>query len=422
MQFAIAGLAVLLLLAAGAAFALRSAGRAEARTDAETFAAAIAHGIVEPALDYALVTGDRDAYNQIDAVVHRAVLAEPVVSVRISASDGLVLYSDERRLAGTRSPLDPSERAALVSGRTESATAPLPAEENRFGRDFDELLRVYLRVQTPDGTPLLLETYQRFSGLTEGERRIWLAFTPVALGGLLLLWLLQLPLAYSLVQRVRHSRDEREALLRQAVDASDGERRRIAGDLHDGVVQDMAGVAFSLAAAAERADAARDVELAKTLREAESDTRQSIRRLRSLLVEIYPPNLENVGLAAALPDLLAPLATRGIAVDADIAPSRFPGSVEALVYRAAQEALRNVSAHARASRVGMSLVESNGHVRLVVEDDGVGIDHERVEERRAAGHMGLRLLEDLAESHGGSLSVEALPGRGTRLELEVPAT
>src|SRR6185295_5199511 len=154
--------------------------------------------------------------------------------------------------------------------------------------------------------------YQQYSSINEGGRHLWLSFTPALLGALLVLGLLQLPLAWSMARRLRQGQEERETLLRRALEASDSERRRIAQVLHDGVVQELAGVSYSLSAAAERAAANGGADMADALRTAASQTRDSMRSLRSLLVEVYPPSLHQAGLEAALRDLLAPLQRAGV--------------------------------------------------------------------------------------------------------------
>ena len=117
----------------------------------------------------------------------------------------------------------------------------------------------------------------------------------------------------------------------RAVEASADERRRIAADLHDGPVQDLAGVSYSLDAAARRAPA-----LADTLRDSAATTRAALRQLRSLLVEIHPPNLRSAGLESALSDLLAPLAAAGAEPQLDVEDGLALGTdAEHLVFRAA---------------------------------------------------------------------------------------
>src|SRR4029079_12704016 len=102
-----------------------------------------------------------------------------------------------------------------------------------------------------------------------------------------------------------------------------------------------------------------------------------------------------------------------------------PGSgisteVEQLVFRTAQEAMRNVGAHAAATHVDLAVRRGNGAERLRVRDDGRGFDDGTLSSRRAEGHMGLAMLRDLAESAGGTLEVTSAPVSGTTVVLEVP--
>jgi len=93
---------------------------------------------------------------------------------------------------------------------------------------------------------------------------------------------------------------------------------------------------------------------------------------------------------------------------------------EALVFRVAQEAIRNAGSHARANQVSLTLAADDGRARLVVEDDGEGFSPDDLERRRAEGHVGLSLLSGLVADAGGTLVVDSEPGQGTRLTAEVP--
>jgi two-component system NarL family sensor kinase len=229
------------------------------------------------------------------------------------------------------------------------------------------------------------------------------------------------PLAYRLARRVREGDREREILLRRALDASNDERRRIAVDLHDDVVQDLAGVSYSLAAAVESAPAARaDPELRATLEEGAAVTRGSMQRLRSLLLAIHPPKLRTSGLEPALADVIAPLERQGISAELDVQePLALPPETETMIFRAAREAIRNVLEHAKATRVAVRVESSNGSARLTVEDDGTGFDHEELERRREEGHIGLALLEELAAHENAHVDIRSERGRGTSFVLEV---
>jgi len=223
------------------------------------------------------------------------------------------------------------------------------------------------------------------------------------------------PLAVRLSRRLRQGQLDREALLRRAIQASDLERRRIARDLHDGAVQDLAGISYSLAAAAE---ATSDPEAVGPLTEGADAARRSVRELRSLLVEIYPPDLQRAGLAAALSDTLAQFPARGVSASLELPEGLdMPPAAEGLLFRVAQEALRNVLSHAQATSVEVAAGRDDGIAWLSVRDDGRGFDAGGASEQS----FGLRLLRDLVEDAGGRFEVISAPGAGSFLRAEVPA-
>ena len=140
-----------------------------------------------------------------------------------------------------------------------------------------------------------------------------------------------------------------------------------------------------------------------------------------MLVDIYPPSLRSAGLTAALGDLAAPLAGRGIAVHSDIQPDLdVPPDVEQLIFRVAQEALRNVAKHSRATTARVQLHRTPDHVVLVVSDDGIGFVPSERSPAGADGHFGLQLLTDLAGDAGARFEISSAAGAGSWLRLQVP--
>jgi len=422
-KFVVASLAAVLVFVAASLPFLRHLGRTEAIREARSIARLAATGVAEPNLENALLRGDDGAIARMDRVVQERILSDTIVRVKIWTADGRILYSDEPRLIGARYRLGEDEHEALEAGGVAAELSDLNQPENRYERAEGELLEVYSRVRTPNGTPLLFELYERFDSVTASGRRLWLSFLPPLLVALLLLWLVQVPLAYRLARRVRQGHAERALLLQRALDASNDERRRIAAELHDGVVQDLAGVSYSLAASAEATPAVpSDPTLTTKLREAASVIRASIQRLRSLLLEIHPPNLRVAGLTAALEDVVAPLRRRGIDVELDLEQAlETDPETEALVFRAAREAIGNIVEHAEATRVRVSVRDRGGLVHLIVEDNGVGFDPQARSSARSGGHVGLTLLEEHAAHANARLAVDSEPGLGTTFTLEVPS-
>jgi signal transduction histidine kinase len=219
---------------------------------------------------------------------------------------------------------------------------------------------------------------------------------------------------------------EKERLLQKAVDASEAERRRIARDLHDGVVQNLAGMALTLSAEASQLKSQPAVDngnaaLLELLEASAADTRGAMKELRTLIIELAPPTLRREGLQAALLEVLRDMKRKGTNTELNL-PSdlRLRKDRAALIFRVAHEILRNVAAHAKAKNVKVELITEDGSAILSIEDDGVGFTREDVERRRSAGHLGTQAIEELAEEVGGTLTIDSERGRGTLVVLTLP--
>lgn len=416
-RFAIAGLVALAVVSGVTAFASRRVGTRLAIDDAEQVTETSATGIVAPLLDDGFLAQDPASLDRLDAVVRSSVLRGSLVRVKIWSRDGTVLYSDEPRLIGQHFDLGEDRLEVFAGGEPASEVSDLSGPENQFETE-SRLLEVYELTSSTSGVPLLFEAYYRYSGVTAVGRQLWSQFAPIAIGALVLLELVQLPLAWSMARRLRTGQQARERLLRHALQASDTERRRIAADLHDGVVQDLTGVSYRLAAIGKGGSV--DAVDAATV---SAEIRASIKALRSLLVEIYPPNLHEEGLESALGDLLGRVALRGTTtrLEVGVARGELEPELAAALYRVAQEALRNVVAHAHASQVRLTVQRVGAdRVELVVDDDGVGFSPEQVQDRMAEGHVGLRSLDGLVAELHGVLDIRSQPGSGTRVRVELP--
>lgn len=411
-QFLAAGFVTVVLVLVATGRLSGTAAAAEAIDDAVATTELLARSVAEPAIPPGLVDGDPGALDRFDRRVLARLMVDDVARVKIWDARGRIVYSDQTQLIGDTYELGPSERAVLASGDLEAEQSDLSKEENRYERTGGGLLEVYTRIRSPEGEPLLFEVYYSAAEIEARRAEVLAAFRPITVGALLALLALTTPLVWVLTRQLRRASAERERLLRAAVDASEAERRRIARDLHDTVVQDLSGTAFTLAAAAREGGARPEA-----LESMAGSLRNSLRSLRSLVVEIHPPKLGTAGLAGALEDLVAPAAARGVEAHLD---TEGLGSVDpeaaALVWRVAQEAVRNVLRHADASSLRVAVSGEGTAVRLVVEDDGRGFDPREAHDRTS---FGLRGLAGLVEEAGGSLTVSAAPGRGTRVAVVV---
>ncbi len=417
--FSIAGVLAVVAVGFGLVVASRRVGEREAIASARAQTVQVAREIVEPTVTNGLSSGDPTVVLAIDDLVRRFIISEDVVRVKVWRADGNIVYSNEPRLIGETFPMGDDEIEALDTGSIAAGVSDLSSPENKFEMANRKLLEVYVRVKQPDGTPLLFESYYRFDVVTQNGNKLIRDFAPMSLGALAALQLVQIPLAWSLARRLRERQREREGLLESALDASSTERRRIASDLHDGVVQDLAGVALILSGAALQPGMPQSALTA--LEDSASEVRETIGSLRTLLVEIYPPNLFEEGLESALDDLARRAVNRGVGVEVT-APdaNRLPMTPTALIYRAAQEALRNVVSHSHAKNAWVTLSQTSTSAVLEVRDNGVGFDDTRLDAAVTKGHLGIRALSGLASDAGGTLKVSSMPAGGTCLRLEVP--
>jgi signal transduction histidine kinase len=422
LQFAVTGIAALVLLALVGSTVLRSAGTHEAIRQAQEIATVQTRSVVQPAVSDRLVDGNPVAFAEFDRLMRDRVLGLRVVRAKLWTEQGRIVYADDSRLVGRSFALSADDRRVLQTGRPNADLSDLNAPENKFERSAGQLLQVYERVTTQSGRPLLFEIYLHFDSVLASGNRIWKSFLPAFLVGLLVLELLQIPLARRLTRRIERDGRERSRLHRKVLAASEDERRRIARDLHDGVVQTLAGVTYSLTALGDELRVVADEAAVDRVRQAAATTRLGVSELRTLMVEIYPPNLRPAGRRDALDTLLGPLRTQGINAQLTT-PEHLPVAPETatVLYRVAQEALRNVAAHSGASHVRVQ-VSLNGRARLDVIDDGRGFVPEAVPDDNDRPHFGLRLLHELALEVGGRLTVDSRPGGGTAVRLEMPRT
>jgi signal transduction histidine kinase len=206
--------------------------------------------------------------------------------------------------------------------------------------------------------------------------------------------------------------------LRRVVSAQEGERRRLARELHDETGQALTSILLGLKPLEEALGDDANSGTVTDLRELVVATLQDVRRLA---VELRPSALDDFGLVSALERLTETFAEQtGLAVDFESAlgRDRLPSDTETALYRIVQESLTNVVKHARARRVSISLTRKGGFVTAVIEDDGVGFDPEQTRDD-AFGISGMRERVALLD---GSLRVESSADSGTTIAVEVPAT
>jgi signal transduction histidine kinase len=402
----VAGLVAAAVLAVLTGMLARQAGAVEATRSFERLAGVIAGGVIAPRVTPELVAGDPTARERIDRAAERLLASGPLVHLSVLDGDGTVLWSDQPDTIGSGSPLGPGQQRALDTGTVVSWTG-------------SDMLTASVGVQDAAGVPRLVELAQRYDDVEANAWTVWRLIVPASLGALALLELVQVPLAWGLARRVRRLQEEEAVLLQAALDASDAERRRIAGEVHDDVLPGLAGLAYDLDAARLGTPGAEPP--AALVARAADGLRSSLRQLRALLADLSPARLPEAGLGAGLAALAARAEARNLRVSLN-APdlSDVPRPAAEVLFRCAQEALRNVTAHSGAESVEIVVTRDADDVQLLIDDDGRGFDGDRLTQSEETGHLGLRSLADLVADSGGSLTASSAPGQGTRLVVSLP--
>ena len=254
---------------------------------------------------------------------------------------------------------------------------------------------------------------------------------PVAVGSLVLIVLVGLRMLgliahqWSLLSELQSAQEDRAALLRQTVDAAERERTRIAADLHDGPIQHLASIAYTLDSVILTLDRGDPATTAERLGGVRQNLVEVVVGLRRIMTGLRPAILDHGGLAAAIDHCAREFQTStGITaiVDCRLSKGDLELSKETVLFRVCQQALTNVANHSFASAVQVRLrTGSDGAVELCVQDNGVGLDTGRVSELVRLGHFGLAGMRERVEAAGGRWSLRSSSGHGVEIMARIPA-
>jgi len=417
MAFFIVPLMVLAAVATMTVIVSERIARANALANAESIARRFTQLLIAPLLGEAL-NGVPGRWDELDRIVNNRLSDGSITFLVVWSTDGRILYASVPETIGRKFP--PSEELlAAVGGDVVSKVDEEP-ESSYQGRVTGPMVEVYVPV-TVGERPIVVEAYFSYDGIEEQAALLRGEIIPLALGALVLLQLVQIPIATALARRVRRQETERAELLRRGLTASERDRRAIAGDVHDGPVQDLAGVSYGLSALRSKVPEENQANVDRMV----GAIRRAVQSLRQLMVDLYPPDLTGPGLRAALDDLAERLRDEGLTATVHVTemPELRPESA-AMVYRTAKEALTNVSHHAQAKNVWVTLspIEHNGApaAKLKISDDGVGFPLTGTD-RLSEGHLGLRLAVDRVRDLGGVMELSDRPGGGACVTAVIPA-
>ena len=417
-RFVISSVVAVVLLAGVSVYAADRLARAEALRDGTSQAQALA-GFVAGQVTPALRAGDGAAIGRLDGFIEPQLREGDLRHVKVWSSNGTVLWSDEEGIIGQTFAFAPDVQALVGTDEAVAELSDVDKEENVGERAAGQLLEVYVGAQDPAGQDVLVEAYLSTEKLDESRMALLTGMVPLMVGGLLLFQLAVFPLALALARRIERGEQERSRLTRHALLASDLERRRIAQDLHDGVIQELAGLAYALPLIEGEGDGGEDRHRKKrlTLERAHQVLLDAVASLRRLITDSYPPDLEADGLGNALGDLASAAESDTLTVTIDVsANGTLSGGSARLAYRVIREGLRNVTRHAQADHATVRVRHDGPEVVVQVEDDGVGLPAGGAPE----GHIGLRLLADTIHDVGGTVRTTRAPAGGTLLEARFP--
>ena len=207
-------------------------------------------------------------------------------------------------------------------------------------------------------------------------------------------------------------------LAAEVIAAGDRERAALARELHDSIAQHLAGLLLQLAAAARDT---RDPIMAERLRDARDTVESTLQDARALSHALHPGVLDDLGLEAAVRKLGRD-ASHGTGIDIDVNfdndPPRLPRDVEAVLYRVAQESMRNATTHSGAKHIRLSLHRDATTATLNVHDDGIGFDAVEAERRRHG--LGLTSMRERVDLLNGQFAVRTAKGSGTTVSATLP--
>jgi signal transduction histidine kinase len=223
----------------------------------------------------------------------------------------------------------------------------------------------------------------------------------------------------AMLQRREETENRLQEALALLARSREDERRVIATILHDDALQTLTSAMWQLDGVESGDDLDRRRRGISATRSALEATLAS---MRNLMLELRPPALDELGLSAAVAELLEGLRVEtGAEIELDDGlADRLPEQVETLAFRTIQEALRNVRKHARASRVTVRVGTDGHRLEVSVGDDGVGIEPGELGRRAAAGHLGVRSMREFVVIAGGEFSIRPGPERGTEVSFSLP--
>jgi signal transduction histidine kinase len=240
--------------------------------------------------------------------------------------------------------------------------------------------------------------------------------------------LIILVLAFGIIQRNRRKSQaekdaaiiaEREKGLKAIIEATEDERKRIAKDLHDGIVQTLTGLSLKLQKQLSGLSLSKDEQ--QDFKRSQEMLDESIAEVRTISHQMMPRVLSEMGLAPAIEDMLSKsLGNSGIQFEFEqhrLDKERFAENIEVSIYRICQELINNIIKHTGAKAVSVQLLKTKTHLVLVVEDNGKGF---KFDDELNRNGIGLMNISSRASAINGEVNYQPSPEQGTVATIRIP--
>jgi PAS domain S-box-containing protein len=224
-------------------------------------------------------------------------------------------------------------------------------------------------------------------------------------------------------KQLQASKDYLKKFAGMLLSAREEERKDISTTLHDELGSMAISVDSSISIAKEEVkDNNRDAAL-ESLKKAQAALRKAVDDLRRLAADLRPPNLGILGLTPALNDFFVNFKKHSIfkiTFRNNLAKKKIPDDTAIVIYRVIQEALTNITKHAKAQNVSVNLYSDKNRVHLDITDDGVGFDVDRISKKRGKLKIGIQGMKERVESLGGQFMLTSSIKEGTQLKAALP--
>lgn len=225
-----------------------------------------------------------------------------------------------------------------------------------------------------------------------------------------------------LLEKSRKLQEELRSLSRKLLSVQEEERRRISRELHDVIAQTLTGINVRLATLNSESEASTK-DLHEKIASTQRLVEESVEIVHRFARELRPTMLDDLGLIPALESFIKGfMEETGIRVSLKsfAAVEKSDSDLRTVLYRIAQEALKNVSRHAQASRASVNIENGNGTIIMEITDDGNGFEVDGTARAKGGHGLGLLGMRERVEMVGGTFCIESAPGQHTTVRVEIP--